>query len=150
MAETDKKNESIMPIPARLSKRAEFELFAKWLAISPLFRLLSGLELDKMGIDDPEEMALIGIRNQKEFAEKFGVQESTLVRWKRKGTLYDLRDRHMRMWGRKKTPSVLMGLYRTAVRKGEKPEVELWLQVFEGYVPREKVEVVRKMIVLDE
>lgn len=122
----------------RLNKLAEFELFAKWLAISPLLRQLGEGDLAKTGISDPEELELIKIKTAEQFAARFGVTDRTLRLWKKKKKFWDHYNKNMKAWGRQKTPSVLLGLYRAAVRDGDGAKVKLWLQFFEDWVPREE------------
>ena len=116
-----------------------FDLFAQWLALSPLLKQLNPMKLEKIGIDDPDELKLLSIRTQKAFAEEFKVDENTLTNWKKKEELWEAVARYMKKWGKSKTPSVLAGFYRKAVSEGDAPRVKLWLQYFEDLEEKSKV-----------
>ncbi len=136
----------------KLNKRGEFELFARWTAISPLLKLISKGELEKNGITDPEELILLEIRDQNGFGAKFNVTPETLSRWKKREKFWELVKAYQKKWGRDKTPNVIAGLYREAVKHGNKDRnAQLWLQYMEDWAPKEEVTVTeRKLIVWDE
>ena len=52
--------------------------FSIWFAIPVRFRGAPQNIIETLGISDPDTLELIGIKNQKEFAEKFNVGEPTL------------------------------------------------------------------------
>jgi len=118
-----------------------FDLFANWLALSPLFRLLTLAQLEKIGIDNPTELELLKIKTQKAFAKEFGVDEDTLTNWKKRDELWKLMTKYTKKWGRDKTPSALAGFYRKTVSEGDAARVKLWLRYFEGFEDTSKVKV---------
>lgn len=139
MTKKKKKTKNNIPIKSDLKRPKEFELFANWMAMSPLLRLLSNEELKKIGVNDPEEMRLLEIKTQKDFAEKFDLGEDTLVDWKQRDDFWELVDNFELKWGRQKTPSVLAGFYRKAISEADAPRVKLWLQYFKRWQPMEKI-----------
>jgi hypothetical protein len=136
-----KKPKKGIPIKSDLKRKKEFEIFARWLAISPLLKFLTEKELAKIGVDDPEEMKLLKIKTQEEFAKKFKLNVDTLTDWKKKKNLWELVDELKKQWGKSKTPSVLTGFYRKAVSEGDAARVKLWLQYFEDWIPEEKTKL---------
>jgi hypothetical protein len=136
-----KKPKKGAPTNSNLKRPKEFEVFAKWLAISPLLKLLSERELEKIGVDDSEELWLLKIKTQADFAKKFKIGPDTLSEWKSLRGLWELVDAFKKQWGKSKTPSILAGFYRKAVSEGDAARVKLWLQYFEDWIPEEKTKL---------
>ncbi len=130
-----------MRIKTTIHRKKEFEAFAKWLAISPLLRLLNEKELVKIGVDDPAELALLKIKTQIEFAEKFNIGPDRLSDWKERDEFWELVDIFEKKWGRNKTPSVLAGFYRKTLKEGDAPRVKLWLQYFKKFTEKQILDV---------
>jgi hypothetical protein len=128
------------PMNSHLKHPQVFELFASWIAMSPLLRLLTDKELEKIGVDDPAELKLLQIRTHKEFAQRFKISVDTLIDWKKRDDFWDLVDGFELKWGWQKTPSVLAGFYRKTVSEADSGRVKLWLQYFKKWVPTEKVD----------
>lgn len=139
MNKKSKKDKKDTLINSNLKKKKEFETFAKWLAISPLWKLLNERELAKIGVDDPEELWLLKIKKQLDFAKKFDVGPDTLSEWKDRKELWDLVDKYKKQWGKSKTPSVLAGFFRKAAREGDAARVRLWLEYFEDFSSKTKL-----------
>ncbi len=91
----------------------------------------------------PERIKL-GIETQKAFAEFNHVEESTLSRWKARADYQDRVRKILKMWAFDKTPDVVMGIYRAAL-KGNSDSQRIWLQYFEGWSEKQTVEHVIKV-----
>ena len=135
---------------ARISRYPEYIVFTKWKAISPLLKITPTAELEKLGINDPLELELCKIKSEAEFAKKYNLDPSTLWRWGKKKKTQAIVDKMMFDWFRKKTPSVLLGFYRSTVRYGDAQRVELWLKYFMKFVPTTQVDVNEKLIVWND
>lgn len=68
-----------------------------------------------------------------DFAKKYNLDPSTLTIWKKSSEFWDGVKVQLKEWGKGKTPDVILGLYRTAIRDGKAAEVRLWLEVFEDF-----------------
>ena len=79
-------------------------------------------------------------KTQRELAKNFGVGEDTLSEWKRRDGFWDEATKRRKEWGRERTPNVILGLYRKAVRDGNAAEVKLWLEYIEGYIGKQAIE----------
>jgi hypothetical protein len=86
-----------------------------------------------MGIDDEIAMSLLEIKNQTEFAKRFGIKDlGTLSDWNKKieergGLLQNINS-----WAKKLTPNVISSLYREATKTGKASEVKAWMEIVEG------------------
>jgi hypothetical protein len=94
---------------------AEYEEFIIWMALPEFYRVP---------------------KTQRELAEKFGVGEDTLSEWKQREGFWEAVERKRKEWGKERTPNVILGLYRKAVRDGNAAEAKLWLQYFEGWAEK--------------
>lgn len=74
----------------------------------------------------------LGIENQKQFAEYHSVDEATLTRWKHRPDYEERVDKILKAWSIGKTPTVVHGIYRAAV-KGNPMSQLLWLQYFKNF-----------------
>ncbi len=135
-----KKRKKRNPRESEILRRREFELFAEWLALSPLLKLLHEDQLKGIGVDDPTEIELLKIKTQTDFANKFKLNIDTPTDWKKKDELWDLVDENQKQWGSRKTPSVLLGFYKKAVSESDAARVRLWLQYFKGWAEKSRIE----------
>lgn len=120
-----------------MTKPQEFNTFLLWKSLPSLLRDFNYTELEKLGFQDPVVMELLRIRWQKDFAERFKVDEATLSLWNEKIEKEDLLD--YKGWAKGLSRNVLLALYRKAVKEGTAAEAKLFLQVVEDW--REKAEV---------
>ncbi len=114
-------------------KKQEFESYVLWLSMPSILRGQPRHVIEKMGIDDEMAVSLLEIKNQTEFARRFGIKDlGTLSDWnkrieKRGGLL-----RNINSWAKKLTPNVLSALYREATKTGKASEVKAWMEIVEG------------------
>jgi len=73
--------------------------------------------IEKLRIDDPIILELIKIKTQKQFAEHFDLDQTTLTGWNmdisKRDTLADIR-----VWAKKLTKNVMFSMYNNAMTKG--------------------------------
>ena len=65
-------------------KSREFELYVIWKALPPIYRGREEEVLKKLGIEDREALDLLQLKNQGNFAEKYGIDAGTLTDWNKK------------------------------------------------------------------
>lgn len=140
---------------SKIIRKKEFDIFARWLAISPLLRLLNKDQIQKIGIDDPEELWLLRIKSQAEFAKTFNLCQDTLTDWKEKEELWELVDKYKKQWGKRKTSSILAEFYRKTISECDAARVKLWLQYFENWIPEENIKFkseikIEKYVILEK
>lgn len=126
--EKPKKTEKIVKRP---SKKQDFKTFVLWRSLPSLLRDLNYTELEKLGFQDPLVMELLRIRWQKDFAERFNVDEGTLSEWNDKIEAENLIE--YKGWAKDLSRNVILSLYRAILKEGKAPEVKLFLQVVEGW-----------------
>ena len=99
--------------------QAKYEQFALWMAV-------------------PQEDQ--DLKSQKDFGKKFKVSEQTLTEWKKNDSFWIMVQENRNRWARSHTSEVIGGLKKRAKTRGTRPEVELWMSLYEGYVPKTKSE----------
>lgn len=131
-------------------KEAEYEKYCLWKRLPLAFKAppkdkTTGMRptpaefCEVMGIQDSLILELVELKTQKAFAEKYGVSEDTLSLWnKTLGVRSALQD--IRKWATHMTQGILLSMGNKALRKGDWPEVKLWLQTIEGWEEKQRVE----------
>jgi len=132
VAETTRTNTDFAPY-----KEKAFEAFILWLSLpSVLKRPPAKASISEfatsMGIDDEEVLGLIEIKTQKQFAERYEVNEDTLTAWKRTGQAQQAIE-DLQRWARPLTKNVLFGLYNQCIRGGQPQHYKLWYQIVAGW-----------------
>jgi len=117
--------------PENIEKIGEYNLFIEFMAVPKAFRA-----------------DVFTIRNEEDFGKKYGVHRNTLTTWKRSVGFQEKVDEKCKEWGRAKIPDVLASLFRTILKKGNKSEVQLWLEYFGGFT--QKTEILSTIKQLDE
>lgn len=67
-------------------------------------------------------------QTQKDLAVVLGVPEATLSDWKKREGFWEEVMKNVKDWARDKTPNVVMGLYRRAVKTGDAKAATLWIK----------------------
>lgn len=85
----------------------------------------------------------MGIENDIQFAQLYGMADRTLRKWKDRPD-FELEVRKLRRkWAFEKTGHVIEGIYRSAVKGNDKSQ-KLWMQVFEGFTEKtENTQIVK-------
>ena len=78
------------------------------------------------------ERVKLGIEWQYQFEEYYQIDGSTLTRWKSRPDFEGRVDKIIHVWSIDKTPEVVQGMYRAAV-KGNPMSQLLWLQYFKKF-----------------
>lgn len=124
-------------------KQAEYRAYLIWKNM-PMKWLGMGREyLENMGIRNEEILMLSGIQTQKDFADKFGLNETTLVEWNKHKIPIEYQDIDWRKWAAPLTKNVVATLYDriTGSEKGDgdAARIKLWLQAVDGYVEEQNI-----------
>ncbi len=121
------------PLALTVYKMREFECYVLWRSMPPIFRGQPKHVLEKMGIDDEIAISLLEIKNQTEFAKRFGIKDlGTLSDWNKKIDERGLILQSINAWARKLTPNVIAALYRETTKTGKAAEVKVWMEIVEG------------------
>jgi len=114
-------------------KKQEFESYVLWRSMPSILRGQPRHVIEKLGVDDELAMSLLDIKNQTEFAKRFGIKDlGTLTEWNKRinengGLMKDIVG-----WAKKLTPNVISALYRETTKNGRAAEVKAWMEIIEG------------------
>ena len=121
------------PDPIIVYKKREFECYMLWLAMPSILRGQPRHVIERLGIDDEIAMSLLEIKNQTEFAKRFGIKNlGTLSEWNKKIEERGGLMRNINAWARRLTPNVISALYREATKTGKAAEVKAWMEIVES------------------
>jgi len=114
-------------------KKQEFESYVLWRSMPSILRGQPRHVIEKLGIDDEIAMSLLDIKNQTEFAKRFGIKDlGTLSAWNKKIDQDGGLMKSITCWAKRLTPNVISALYREATKTGKAAEVKAWMEVVEG------------------
>ncbi len=114
-------------------KKREFESYVLWRSMPSILRGQPRHVIEKLGIDDELAMSLLDIKNQTEFAERFGIKDlGTLSEWNKKIEESGGLMKTIHLWAKRLTPNVVSALYREATKTGRAAEVKAWMEIVEG------------------
>jgi len=94
----------------------------------------------------PMEQQRLGIESLQAFADFYGIHVNTTYNWKHRPDFQDRVRKILRMWAFDKTPGVVQGIYRSAI-KGNSDSQRIWLQYFEGWSEKQTIENTVKVVV---
>lgn len=114
-------------------KKQEFQAYVLWRSMPSVLRGQPRHVVEKLGIDDEIAFSLLDIKNQTEFAKRFGIKDlGTLTDWNKKIEERGGLMREINAWAKKLTPNVISALYREATKTGKASEVRAWMEIVEG------------------
>ena len=114
-------------------KKQEFEAYLMWRAMPSILRGQPKHVIEKFGIDDEIAISLLEIKNQTEFANRFGIKDlGTLTAWNKKIDEMGGLLKYTNAWAKRLTPNVISSLYREATKSGKAAEVKAWMEIIEG------------------
>jgi hypothetical protein len=121
------------PDPILVYKKQEFECYLLWLSMPSVLRGQPRHVIEKLGIDDELALSLLEIRNQTEFAKRYGIKDlGTLSEWNKKIEERGGLLRQVNSWAKRLTPNVISALYREATKTGKASAVKAWMEIVEG------------------
>lgn len=113
-------------------KKQDFNSYVLWKSLPSYLKGQPKTVLEKFGISDDTALELLQIKNQSEFATKFGIKDlGTLTDWNKRiekeGLLTSINS-----WARNLTPNVVLALYKNASKHGKAQEVRAWFEIIEN------------------
>lgn len=90
-----------------------------------------------------ERVEVFGCKTQKQFAEKYGVDKSTLSEWTKRKDFNTKIKETISDWGRAETSNVFAG-WRNSCIRGNPHAIELWLAYFMGWNKEQVVKHVQE------
>jgi len=120
-------------------KEHEFNTYVFWKSLPTFILKLSPDKLESYGFDEELVLPLLGIKTQKQFAEKFDLHETTLVQWNKRIEKDNLLNNSSRDWGKELTKNVVTSLYQKILKDGGASEIKLWLQYIEGWTEKQEI-----------
>ena len=118
---------------ARPYKKDVYDAYATWRSIPACMRHGDAEQIGKdLTTEDARFGKLLSIKNQSDFAKKYGVENSTLTNWNKLMQKNDpLSD--VRKWGKRLTKNILWSLYTHVLEDGDADSARLWFQIVEGW-----------------
>lgn len=114
-------------------KRQEFESYVLWRSMPSILRGQPRHVMEKLGIDDELAMSLLEIKNQTEFARRFGIKDlGTLTEWNKRINENGGLMKNIVSWAKRLTPNIISALYRETTKNGRAAEVKAWMEIIEG------------------
>jgi hypothetical protein len=114
-------------------KKQEFEAYVLWQSMPSILRGQPRHVVEKLGIDGDLAFSLLEIKNQTEFAKRFGIKDlGTLSEWNKRIEKSGGLMKSIHIWAKKLTPNVVSALYREATKTGRAAEVKAWMEIIEG------------------
>lgn len=98
-----------------------------------------------LGIDDPEQTALLMIRTQSEFAEKYDIHPDTLTDWNAKVKERDL-FADLREFALPLHKNVMLSLYNKTIRGGLPEHYALWFKVFAQWSEKMQIDLTKRTV----
>lgn len=124
----------------RPDREREYRLFLIWKSIPISLRVAGREYAESLGIDDEDLLMLMGIKTQKDFAEKFGLNASHISEvWNKEKVPPEYEDINWRTWASKLTHNVVKRLYEAIMDEGDAARIKLWLQAVDNFVEESKV-----------
>ncbi len=121
-------------------KEREYRLYLIWRSLPPNMKRLGRSYAEELGIDDEDILSIIDIKTQREFAEKFGLNESHISEiWNVKAPPVEFQNIDWRTWAKKLTKNVMGALYEGIIKDQDAPRIKLWLQAVDNFVEESKV-----------
>lgn len=113
-------------------KKGVFDAYVIWRSIPACLRDKNSEIAQKALAENPIYTDLLDIKNQTDFAKRYGVENSTLTNWnkllQKRGHLSEITK-----WGQELTKDLLLALYLRTIEDGNAESVRLWFQIVEGW-----------------
>lgn len=121
-------------------KKDVYREYVKWKAIPGYYRKLVDKELRKLGFSD-EDIALVRISSQSEFAAKHDIVENTTWRWNNSTKFHqDLMKECKSNIFQKYLPSIMEAFSTSTIGNADAARFKLWMETFAGHVDTSSVE----------
>ncbi len=115
-------------------KDGDFRSYIMWKSLPTLLRNESDEILKKLGLEDPIVIKLIRIKSQAEFCKEFNIgTPGTLTAWNKRIEDEPVLVDERKKWMKKLTGNVMMAVYRSVLKDGDRSRAELWIQYCEDF-----------------
>jgi len=116
----------------QIRREVEFNLYLQWKSLPSILRGKPIEVLEQLGFEPGFATELLQIKTQKEFAEKYDLNEATLVNWNKRPELLQRMKETEKMLSFL-TPNVFISLYKTILKDGSAQEVHAWMKYIEHW-----------------
>lgn len=142
MAFVETANHTKLNLPVLAANEELFLLYALWrsLPMGTLKNMTPEEIVENLGLADPRAIEIASIRTQKEFSERYGLSQMTLVQWNVKiDKLNPLGE--ARSWARHLAKNMLMAVYNHGIKKGNPLTMKLFFQIANEWEEKSTVKV---------
>jgi hypothetical protein len=113
-------------------RKQDFNSYVLWKSLPSFLKGQPKAVLEKFGIIDEATLSLLEIKNQTDFASRFGIKDlGTLTDWNKRiekeGLITSINS-----WARNLTPNVVLALYKNVSKNGKAQEVRAWFEIIEN------------------
>jgi hypothetical protein len=117
-----------------------FELYKQWKSMPSYFREQPADALINFGVRDETALFIMQIRDQKRFAEVFGLGVNTPTDWNKKLDAEGWKP-EWKKWAQQLTPNVIGALFANIIGKGggKGQDVKVWMEAVEDHATKVKV-----------
>ncbi len=122
-------------------KEKEYELFLVWRTMSRPMKELGEQYLDQIGVNDEQIRELAGIKNQKEFAERYNVTPNTLANWKKEPVPQRYADISPKKWLKETVPEIYRLMFTGFTDRKDPATGKLLLESAGEYIQKSEVAV---------
>ncbi len=122
-------------------KEKEYELFLVWRTMSRPMKELGEQYLDQIGVNDEQIRELAGIKNQKEFAERYNVTPNTLANWKKEPVPQRYADISPKKWLKETVPEIYRLMFTGFTDRKDPATGKLLLESAGEYIQKSEVQV---------
>lgn len=122
-------------------KEREYELFLVWRTMSRPMKELGEQYLDQIGVNDEDIRELAGIKNQKEFCERYNLTPNTLANWKRQPVPAEYADISPKKWLKETVPEIYRILHTGFNERKDPATGKLLLESAGEYIQKSEVQV---------
>lgn len=113
-------------------RKQDFNSYVLWKSLPSFLKGQPKVVLEKFGIIDEVTLSLLEIKNQTDFASRFGIKDlGTLTDWNKRIEKEGLTT-SINSWARNLTPNVVLALYKNVSKNGKAQEVRTWFEIIEN------------------
>lgn len=115
------------------------EKFAEWIAFPTLLRKMVPDQIESLGIHPSEIDPLLMIKTRDELAATLGYSRIRLFQFSKEDGFKKLVYKYENNWFSDRTPNVILGLYKAAVKEGDAARAKLWMQIYRDFKEKQEL-----------
>ena len=124
----------------KFSPEQRMEIIAEWKAFPSLIRKMGLDAIQNLGLDPSEWEVFLLLKTREELADHLGISRRQLYTDEHTDEVEERVRELEKKWAGDRTPNVILGLYRGAVKEGDAARVKLWFQIFRDWSEKQKME----------